>query len=105
VLGLSRLRAPLTPALSPRRSGLPDLRTIEAELGQARVRMGRGSAGAVPRPPSLLPRAADAVVDEAGARHLVGAVDVAQVDDHRLRHRLLEAVEIERAKKLPFGDD
>jgi hypothetical protein len=34
-----RVEAPLTPTLSPRKSGLPDLRIINAELGQARVRM------------------------------------------------------------------
>src|SRR5262249_44094663 len=33
-----KLIAPLTPTLPPRRSALPDLRIIDAELGQARVR-------------------------------------------------------------------
>ncbi|HEY4920131.1 MAG TPA: error-prone DNA polymerase, partial [Xanthobacteraceae bacterium] len=37
---LPRLKAGVA-TLSPRRSGLPDLRTIDAELGQARVRTGR----------------------------------------------------------------
>jgi N-methylhydantoinase B len=46
-----KLREPLTPALSPRRSGLPDLRANDAELGQARVRAGRGGATAVPVDP------------------------------------------------------
>jgi N-methylhydantoinase B len=46
-----KLREPLTPTLSPRRSGEPDLRTIGAELGHARVRMGRGGASALPVDP------------------------------------------------------
>src|SRR5579883_1603269 len=49
-------------------------------------------------------RPSDAVVDEAELRHLVGAIDVAQVDQDRLLHRLLDALEIEGAELLPFGD-
>src|SRR5439155_12841987 len=60
-----KLESP-SPRPSPPRSGLPDLRTIDAELGQARVRAGRGRANAVPhrsRPaipalPQSLPHAA-----------------------------------------------
>ena len=51
------------------------------------------------------PHAPDAVVVEAPARHVVGLIDVAQVDQDRPRHHGLQAVEIERAELLPLGDD
>ncbi len=47
----------------------------------------------------------DAHIGEAVPGDFLRPVDVAQVDDHRPRHRLLELVEIERAELLPFGDD
>src|SRR5690242_2353550 len=42
---------------------------------------------------------------EASARDLIRTIDVAQVDQHGLGHRLLETGEIKRAELLPFGDD
>jgi hypothetical protein len=48
-------------------------------------------------------RPANAVVGEAVP--ILRAVDVAQVDQHRLLHRGPAALEIERAELLPFGDD
>src|SRR4051794_18237946 len=52
-----------------------------------------------------LASSADAVIGEAGAGHLVRTIDVAQIDEHRLVHGLLEPAEIEGAKLLPFGHD
>src|SRR5437764_13097280 len=50
-------------------------------------------------------RASYAVVYKAEFRHLGRAIDVAQVDQHRLLHHRFDAVEIERAELLPLGDD
>src|SRR5580692_3734574 len=53
--------------------------------------------------PPPLARPPDAVIRE--PLELFRPVDVAQVDQHRLLHHALEAVEIEGAELLPFGDD
>src|SRR5579863_9011118 len=53
----------------------------------------------------LHPLAPDRDVAELRPLHLVGAVDVAQIDDHRARHYALEPSQIERAELLPFGGD
>src|SRR5215470_14234920 len=50
-------------------------------------------------------RTPDAGIEKAVLVHVLGAIDVAQVDHHWTRHQLLEAVEVERAELLPFGDD
>src|SRR5436190_1968992 len=55
---------------------------------------------------ALGPGPADALVDEAALAHLLGQVDVAQIDDRRRPgHRLLQPVEVERAELLPFRAD
>src|SRR5258708_12698369 len=36
---------------------------------------------------------------------VLGAIDIAQVHQHGLLHHPLEALEVEGAKLLPFGDD
>ena len=48
---------------------------------------------------------ADAFIDKAERRHVLGAIDVAQVDDHGLRQFALQALQIERAVLHPFGHD
>ena len=51
------------------------------------------------------PGPSNAFVDEAVARDLVRPIDVAKIDQHRLRHDFLQPLEVERAELLPFGDD
>jgi len=46
--------------------------------------------------------AADAVVDEAGFRHLLGFVDVAQIDNDRGAQQFPDAAEIEAAELVPW---
>src|SRR5689334_11440315 len=51
------------------------------------------------------PRPPDAVINEPELRHLGWTIDIAQIDQHGLLHHRFDAVEIERAELLPFGDD
>ena len=37
--------------------------------------------------------------------HILGAVDVAEIDDHRAGHEVMQALKIERTELLPFGGD
>jgi hypothetical protein len=53
----------------------------------------------------ILAPATDADVGEAMPRHLVAAIDIAQIDEHRIAHDGLQPIEVERAKLVPFGDD
>ena len=53
----------------------------------------------------LYARPADRRVAEGCALHFVGPINVAQVDDHWLRHHALKARQIQRAELLPFGRD
>ena len=48
--------------------------------------------------------AADAVVGEAGGAHLGRAPDVAAVEQHRLLHQRLQALERRAAELVPLGD-
>src|ERR1700730_10194130 len=48
-------------------------------------------------------RAADAQIGETGGRHLLGLVDVAQIDHQRARQGALDAAEIEPAELVPLG--
>ena len=50
-------------------------------------------------------RPTDAFIAKTKCRHVLGPVDVAQIDDHRLRHLTLQALQIERAELHPFGHD
>src|SRR5205085_4280220 len=50
-------------------------------------------------------RPAHARIDEAETLHLLGPIDVPEIDDHRPRHRTLKGVEIKRSELLPFGHD
>ncbi len=54
-----------------------------------------------PLPPRNLPP--DAAVRDPAPRHFVGAIDVAQVDDDRLRHGRRDPVHVEAAEGIPFG--
>src|ERR1700757_308543 len=49
-------------------------------------------------------RAADAFVGEAVGRHVLGPVDIAEVNHDRLLHLLLQPLKIKRAVLHPFGD-
>ena len=49
--------------------------------------------------------APDALIDKAERGHFLGAIDVAQIDDHGLRHLALQARQIERAVLHPLGHD
>src|SRR5579863_4377483 len=51
------------------------------------------------------PGAPDGDVTEIGALHLVGAIDVAQIDNDGARHGGFEPAKIERAELVPFGGD
>lgn len=50
-------------------------------------------------------RAPDAGIDEAQRLHVLPPIDISQVDDHRLPHFPLQALEIERAELDPFRHD
>ena len=52
-----------------------------------------------------LPGPPDAFIDKAVAGDFVGPVNIAKVDEDRLRHYFLQPLEIESAKLLPFGND
>src|SRR6185437_7971501 len=54
---------------------------------------------------NIFVRAADAAVAEAGAVHLMAAVNVAQVDEERGAHGGPEAGEVDLAKGRPLGDE
>src|SRR5262245_13297573 len=56
-------------------------------------------------PHSLVPCPSDALVSKTAAGHFVRSVHVSKIDENRLRHNRLEAVEIKRAELLPFGDN
>src|SRR5580700_7513570 len=47
---------------------------------------------------------AHAFIGEAQAAHFLGVEDVAQIDDARLAHDLLDTPRIESAELVPFGD-
>src|SRR5215218_996277 len=44
------------------------------------------------------------LIGEAQATHLLGIEDIAQIDDARLAHHLLDTPRIEAAKLVPLGD-
>src|SRR5260370_22009912 len=50
------------------------------------------------------PGTAYAFIGKTQAAHFLGVEDVAQVDDPRLAHRLLQPSRIEAAEVAPFGD-
>ena len=54
---------------------------------------------------SVDPSPAGREIAEIRAVHFVGPIDVAQMDDHRLRHDILEPLQIEGAELFPFGRD
>jgi hypothetical protein len=45
------------------------------------------------------------LVNEADSSHIVGSIDIAQIDDHRLRHFALQALQIKCAELRPFRDN
>ena len=45
------------------------------------------------------------IVGEAELAHLVRLVDVAAVEDHRLLHQRLHALEVRPAELVPLGDE
>src|SRR6266581_57126 len=52
-----------------------------------------------------LGRATNALVGKAKRRHVLGAIDVAQIDDHGSRHLAFQPLKIERAELHPFRHD
>src|SRR5262245_19191971 len=65
-------------------------------------------AGSAPEPRIAFARGAwtaDAFVGEAALRHVLGAVDVAQVHDYWPLEQAADAVEVEGPERLPLGDD
>src|SRR5690606_18497852 len=53
----------------------------------------------------LFAAGSNSYVSETVARNLVTGVDVAQVHKELVGHRRAEAREVERAERIPFGDD
>ena len=50
-------------------------------------------------------RASDALIREPVPRHFSRPIDVAQVDRHRIHHRLLQPFEVECAELFPLRHD
>src|SRR5712672_771212 len=50
-------------------------------------------------------RATDTLINETERRHILGTINVAEIDDHGLRHFALQAFEVERAVLHPLGHD
>src|SRR5690242_5249769 len=99
--GGSRATLPLSPC---GRGWLREAKTGDGSLSAETV----PSSGALRAPPSptrgegkkgastsLQRRAADAFIDEAVGRHVLGTVDVAQIDHDRLRHLLFQSLQVE----------
>src|SRR5262249_21686102 len=115
--GAVRRRGSLAKSSPPRPSRLRKRKMPAAERRRAQTSVtrisaiARRAAGCMPEKkalrlfPLLRPRASDAVVHEAKLCHLVGTIDVAQVDQHGLLHHGLDAIEIESAELLPLGHD
>ena len=49
--------------------------------------------------------APDAGIDKTAPGHVLRVVDVAQIDHDRRGESRFDAIEIERAKRIPFGHD
>ena len=100
-----------------KRGGQPRQRLVDRErfgkfahyayLTSRRRLAGRGEVGfaASRRPDQDLPRPPHALIRKAGAGDFLRRIDVAQVDQHRALHHVLQPLEIERAELLPFGHD
>src|SRR6266704_6803554 len=104
--GMSNVRGNISHPSSPAKAGDP----VNAGITDHRDREychtphARGMT-ATPASTPRLGRATNALVGKAERRHVLGAIDVAQIDDHGLRHLTFQPFKIERAELHPFRHD
>src|SRR5579859_665418 len=95
----------ISAAIAERMDVLPCLAMTLGAWGRAFQAMRRRAAREFGLRGPLDRRAAYAGVGEAARAHVVGLIDIAQIDQHRRVHQELDAVEVERPELIPFGDD
>src|SRR5712671_4785940 len=101
--GVSKVRGNVSHPSSPAKAGDPVNAGI-TETGSTGYPHSRSMTATLASTPRL-GRATNALVGKAERRHVLGAIDVAQIDDHGLRHLAFQPLKIERAELHPFRHD